>query len=228
MEEACQRFMNRICPHTKAKAIVIVPVIGSNEQGYQREDCPRPESCAACGSQGNLIGHGYYPRKPKDGQGAERIWIRRWKCKVCGRTMSVLPDFLLSYRHYVVRVIEAVLEERHEEKLSWAEVKEKNSPMGLPALRTMRRWCKAFGGEASRWLGGVQETLAQQDSFSGWLDPQGEALKAQTTAEALLVASEHFLAWGKTRWAEVAGYGRNERLRFLWLWGANRGLGRLV
>jgi len=142
--------------------------------------------------------------------------------------MSVLPDFLLSVRHYVFRVIEAVLETRHEEKLSWAAMKAKNGPEGFPTLRTMQRWCRAFGGEASRWLGAVQETLAQQDSFSAWLDPQGEALKAQTTDESLLVASEHLLAWGKTRWAEVARYGRNERLRFVWLWGANRGLGRLV
>jgi len=142
--------------------------------------------------------------------------------------MSVLPDFLLSHRHYVVRVIAGVLEDRLEGKLSWAEVKEKNSLAGLPALRTMQRWCKAYGGEAARWLGAVQETLAQQDSFSRWLDPQGEAPRAQTSAEALLAASEHLLAWGKTRWGEATAYGRNERLRFLWLWGANRGLGRLV
>ena len=55
-----------------------------------------------------------------------------------------------------------------------------------------------------------------------------EAQKVQTEAEALLVVSEHLLAWGKTQWTETAAYGRNERLRFLWLWGANRGLGRLV
>jgi len=46
--------------------------------------------------------------------------------------MSVLPDFLLSLRHYVVRVIEPVLEARHEEKLSWAAVKGKNDPENNP------------------------------------------------------------------------------------------------
>jgi hypothetical protein len=142
--------------------------------------------------------------------------------------MSVLPDFLLSFRHYVVRVIERVLVHRFEDKFSWSAMKENNGPTGLPVLRTLQRWCRAFGGEASRWLGAIHEALAQQDSFSLWLDPQGEALKAQTTAEALLAASEHLLAWGKTQWAEAMGYGRDERLRFLWLWGANRGLGRLV
>ena len=175
-----------------------------------------------------MIGHGNYPRKAKDERQAYRVEIKRWLCKVCGRTMSVLPDFLLSFRHYVVRVVEGVLENRLERKLSWAEVKAKNSSGDMPALRTKQRWCKSYGGEASRWLGAVEEQLARQDSFSSWLDPQGEAPRAQSAAEALLAASEHLLAWGKTQWAEAARYGRNERLRFLWLWGANRGLGRLV
>jgi hypothetical protein len=74
----------------------------------------------------------------------------------------------------------------------------------------------------------LQGTLAEQDSTSSWLDPQGEAAQVRNVAEALLAASEHLLAWGKTQWAELEGYGRNERLRFLWLWGANQGLGRLV
>lgn len=181
-----------------------------------------------CGSEGSLIGHGSYPRKAKDAQHGYPVEIKRWLCKVCGRTMAVLPDFLLSFRHYVVRVVEGVLEDHIERKLSWAKVKEKNSPANFPALRTMQRWCKAYGEEAVRWLGAAQETLAQQDSSSSWLDPQGEAPGAQTAAEALLVASEHLLAWGKTQWVAAAAYGRNERLRFLWLWGANRGLGRLV
>jgi hypothetical protein len=157
-----------------------------------------------------------------------RVWIKRWLCKVCGKTMSVLPDFLFSFRHYLVQVIQEVLEARFERKLHWAELKAECSEKGLPALRTMQRWCKSFGGEASRWLGAVQEVLAQQDSSSAWLDPHGEAPRAQSVAEALLGVSEYLLAWGKTQWAELGEYGRNERLCFLWLWGANRGLGRLV
>jgi hypothetical protein len=155
-------------------------------------------------------------------------WIKRWLCKECGKTVSALPDFLLSFRHYLLRVIQRVMEARFEQKLSWEEIEANFSKAGLPALRTIQRWCKSFGGEASRWLGRVQETLARQDSSSTWLDPQGEAPRAQTAAEALLTASEHLLAWGKTQWAETMGYGRNERMRFLWLWGANQGLGRLV
>jgi hypothetical protein len=60
------------------------------------------------------------------------------------------------------------------------------------------------------------------------LDPQGEAPQAANLAVALLTVSLHLLAWAKTQWPELAGYGLNDRLRFLGLWGSGRGLGRLV
>ena len=184
--------------------------------------------CPECGQEDSLVGHGYYRRKPKGLQAGFVIWIKRWRCLACHHTTSCLPNFILSFRHYLLSIIERVVMIRFERQVSWKQVEAQSAKQGTPALRTIQRWCKSFGGEALRWLGEVQETLARQDSASTWLDPQGEAPKAQTAAEGLLAASEHLLAWGKTRWTEAAAYGRNERLRFLWLWGANRGLGRLV
>jgi hypothetical protein len=60
------------------------------------------------------------------------------------------------------------------------------------------------------------------------LDPQGEAPQAANLVVALLAASLHLLAWAKVQWPELVGYGLNDRLRFLGLWGNGRGLGRLV
>jgi len=78
----------------------------------------------------------------------------------------------------------------------------------------------------------VERELAQQDSQSPWLDaiatPGGEPIQATSCGRALLQACMHLLAWGKTRWDELARYGLNERLRFLWQWGAKRGYARLV
>jgi hypothetical protein len=175
-----------------------------------------------------MIGHGYYRRKPRDQLQVYRLKIKRWLCKACGRTASVLPSFLVGYRHYLLRVIEAVLALRMEGLASWAVILVKCGGGGYPALRTMQRWCGSFGGQAERWLKAVQEWLAQQDSRSGWLDAQGEALRAGSPAQALLAVSEHLLAWGKSQWAELTEYGLEKRLSFLWLWGANQGLGRLV
>ena len=186
--------------------------------------------CELCGGEGCLIGHGYYLRKPKGriaGQDVGTVWIKRWFCKLCHGTISVLPDFLLAFRHYVVLVIQAVIEARWGCGKTWAVLEVECAEAGAPARRTMQRWCGSFAEQASRWLGAVQATLAQQDSRSAWLDPHGEALQGHL-AQALLGASEHLLAWGKTRWAEAAGYGRNDRVRFLWWWSSGRGLGRLV
>lgn len=186
--------------------------------------------CQQCGGVDCLIGHGYYLRKPK-GMMARKdvgVWIKRWLCKQCHRTISVLPDFLLVFRHYVVPVIQAVIEARCGCGRSWAALEAECAEAGAPARRTMQRWCGSFAEQARRWLGAVQATLAQQDSGSPWLDPHGESLQAQGPGQALLGAGEHLLAWGKTRWVEAVGYGRNDRLRFLWWWSSGRGLGRLV
>jgi len=134
---------------------------------------------------------------------------------LCHGTISVLPDFLLSFRHYVVPVIQAVIEARCGCGKTWVALEAECAEAGAPARRTMQRWCGSFAEQASRWLGAVQATLAQQDSRSAWLDPHGEALQAEHLAQALLGASEHLLAWGKTRWAEAAKYGRNDRVRFM-------------
>ena len=139
-----------------------------------------------------------------------------------------MPDFLLAHRHYLVRNIQAVLSERVEREKSWGEVKASCAEEGTPALRTMQRWDGSFAKQALRWLGKIQETLAVQDPGTPWLSPQGEAAQARSPAQALIRAIPHLLAWAKTQWAQLAGYGWNDRLRFLGLWGANRGLGRLV
>jgi hypothetical protein len=175
-----------------------------------------------------MIGHGYYRRKPRDQLQAYQMQIKRWRCKECGRTMSVLPSFMLRYRHYLLGTIEVVLALRFERLARWAAILAQVGGGGYPGLRTIQRWCGSFGKQAEWWLKAVQEWLSQQDSRSGWLDAQGEALRAGNCAQALLAASEHLLAWAQTQWAELAGYGLDKRLSFLWLWGAREGLGRLV
>lgn len=210
----------------------IVADFGCNEQEYssgsRHEDAPRPGGCLSCGQKGCLIGHGYYRRKPRDQLRAYPLRIKRWLCKECGRTNSVLPSFLLRHRHYLLRVIEVELVRRFEGQASWAVILAEYAGSGYPALRTLQRWCATFGEQAQRWLKAVQEWLAQQDSHSGWLDAQGEALQADSPEQALLTASEHLLAWAKSQWAELAEYGLEKRLSFLWQWGASQGLGRLV
>jgi hypothetical protein len=210
----------------------ILADFGCDERGYldqeKHQDSPRPGSCPGCGEKHCLIGHGFYQRKAQDEQRVYRIRVKRWLCKICHRSVSVLPNFLCPWRHYLVRVIHTVVTACFERSLNWKQVAQRSTCQGTPALRTMQRWCKAFAGYAPAWLAGVQTFLAQQDSPCTWLDPQGEAPQPENAATALLTASLHLLAWAKTAWSQLVGYSLNDRLRFLGLWGAERGLGRLM
>ena len=156
------------------------------------------------------------------------LHIKRWYCKACQRTVSLLPSFLLRFRHYLLDVIQLVVVTRFEDAVSWAQVSLRGAVEGVPSSRTIHRWCDSLAEHASLWWAAVQQTLAQQDAASPLLDPLGESAGPHVAPRALLQAALHLLAWAKTRWAEVVNYGLADRLRFLWHWGAGRGLGRLV
>lgn len=195
---------------------------------FSRLVFPRPECCPSCGTPRAFIGHGFYPRKPKDQTQVYRIWIKRWFCKACHTTLSVLPSFLLRFRHYLLVVIQQVVVARFEDNASWHQTAQQCAPDGLPSPRTIDRWCRSFAQQAAIWWAAVQATLARQDSASPALDPLGPAAGPLDAPCALLHASTHLLAWAKTRWPQVVDYGLIDRLRFLWHWGFGRGLVRLV
>lgn len=189
--------------------------------------CPyQPESCPDCATNGRLVKHGVYWRKPRDGEQVYRIAIHRWRCQACRRTVSALPDFLLRFRWYLLAVVSEVVVNRAEENASWSGLEA--VAQGAPVVRTMQRWWVSFSGQAVRWLAAIQTVLARQDSTSAWLDPRGEAVRVSGSAQVLLGAVGHLLAWAKSRWVELAPYGWKDRLRFAWLWGSQQGLGRLI
>ena len=189
---------------------------------------PRPECCPGCGMAHTFIGHGFYLRQPKDQTAVHQIWIKRWFCKACHTTLSVLPSFLLRFRHYLLGVIQQVIVARFEERASWHAIARQCGQDGLPSPRTIGRWCHAFAAQAASWWALVQATLAQQDSASPALDPLGPAAGPRDAPRALLHAATHLLAWAQTRWPEVVSYGLKDRLRFLWHFGWGHGLVRLV
>jgi len=189
---------------------------------------PRPSECPQCRVVGTLIGHGFYERKALSQTQAHVLRIKRWYCKACQRTISLLPSFVLRFRHYLLDVIQSVVVTRFEEAVSWAQVARRCAVEGAPSSRTIRRWCDSLAEHASVWWAAIQQTLAEHDATSPLLDPLGEAAGPRDAPRALLQAALHLLAWAKTRWSELAHYGLADRLRFLWHWGAGRGLGRLI
>jgi len=154
--------------------------------------------------------------------------LKRWYCTACQRTVSLLPSFLLCFRHYVLDVIQSVVVARFEDAASWTQVAGRCAVGGAPTSRTIHRWCDSFAAQAAVWWAAIQQVLAEHDAASPLLDPLGEAAGPRDAPRALLQAALHLLAWAKTQWSAVAHYGLADRLRLLWHWGAGRGLGRLI
>jgi len=67
--------------------------------------CPHPE----CRAADALIRWGTYERQARTGLVVYDIRVQRVRCKVCGRTHSLLPDFLHPYRHYVISLLQRVV-----------------------------------------------------------------------------------------------------------------------
>jgi hypothetical protein len=175
-----------------------------------------------------MIGHGFYPRKALGQVKVYVLRIKRWYCKACHQTVSLLPSFLLRFRHYLLVVIQSVVVTRFEDEASWAQVSRRCAAKGAPSPRTIRRWCDSLAEHAPLWWAAAQQTLAEHDAASPLLDPLGEAAGPRDAPRALLQAALHLLAWAKTQWSALADYGLEDRFRFLWHWGASRGLGRLL
>jgi len=212
--------------------MVIVTEFGCTVQayvaGFRQLVFPRPEACPHCHAPGVLIGHGFYPRKALDQAQSYAVRIKRWYCNACHSTTSTLPSFLFSYRQYLVAVIQPIVVARYEAASSLGKVAQACAPQGAPDVRTIQRWCSAFAEHASTWLASVHQTLAEHDAASPLLDPLGEAAGPRDAPCALLRTALHLLAWAKTQWPALIEYGLADRLRFLWHWGAGRGLGRLL
>jgi len=65
------------------------------------ETCPLQE----CGSKEPMVKHGFYVRWVICLQFCGRIRVRRYRCKACGRTVSMLPSFCIPQFTYSLEVI---------------------------------------------------------------------------------------------------------------------------
>jgi len=77
-------------------------------EAYHRRVQAPYTTCPQCASGRKLNVLGYYSRYSTDEQGQElSLWIKRFICKACGKTLSCLPHFVASYRLLHNRLIEA-------------------------------------------------------------------------------------------------------------------------
>lgn len=201
-------------------------------QRYQREFTqrvfPRPEICPQCAARDRLIGHGSYPRKVCDSHQEFAIRVKRLLCKVCRRTVALLPSFCLPHRHYLAAVIQRILDLRFRKRASWGTIRRHFAPSELPTLSTCRAWVDAFGNGAGRGLAALLQQLATWQQEPGKLELLLAELGALAEAPAqLIAATPHLVAWLRES-GFVLREGAGRWLPILTRWSQASKLGRLV
>jgi hypothetical protein len=109
--------------------------------------CPHP----ACRATSSLIRWGTYERWACTEGEDHRIRIQRIRCKVCGRTHSLLPDFLHPYRHYVIRLLQNTIYLYLIAGLGLGHLLRQMPGQG-PARSTVREWIRSFAYGAGELL----------------------------------------------------------------------------
>ena len=158
---------------------ILHPFTGTVQQYLQQLDDPnihRPGQCPQCEAKQPLTAHGFYTRTLAEAAFDGSIRVRRYLCRACRRTVSLLPEFALPYLRSSVTVIALFLIAR----LLRAETLNASLPNAAPYQRG-QFWARRFRAQAealSAALAGltkppsaqnfVQRALAMLES-SGWI-----------------------------------------------------------
>jgi len=129
---------------------ILHPFAGSLQQ-YRKEisepDRYRPDRCPQCDAKQPLTGHGFYSRTLVDAAFDGCIQVRRYLCRSCKRTVSLLPEFALPWLRFSIPVISLFLVARLLQGLTLAAAA---LAAGQPAMPYQRGqfWIRRFRQQA--------------------------------------------------------------------------------
>ncbi len=90
--------------------------------------------------QASIIGHGQRRKSAHDDQ-YDCLWVRRGRCRLCGKTFTVLPSWSLPYGHYTLRCRQQAWDAVCNEGEKWEQATPLcKDPTRLPDPSTLRRW----------------------------------------------------------------------------------------
>lgn len=98
----------------------------------------RPNHCPQCEAKQPLSGHGFYRRTLVDAAFDGVISVRRYLCRTCKRTVSLLPEFALPWLRFSITVIRC---------FSWHGCS-KASRSRLPRWRPGKPRCRISAGSS--------------------------------------------------------------------------------
>jgi hypothetical protein len=107
----------------------------------------RPRICPQCRSSCPLTAHGFYRRAVEGVDFDGSIRVRRYLCRLCRRTVSLLPEFVLPYVRFSVAVISLFLRARLLKGRSLSEAARTASQPHMPYQRG-QFWIRRFQQQA--------------------------------------------------------------------------------
>lgn len=129
---------------------ILHPFDGSIQQYLETISDPnrdRPDRCPQCQASKALIGHGFYCRNLVDADFDSTIRVRRYLCRLCKRTVSLLPHFALPWLRFSVTVIATFLMARLLQGLTLAAAALAARQPAMPYQRG-QFWIRRFRKQA--------------------------------------------------------------------------------
>ncbi len=133
-----------------AKTMTRIKYLGRTIREYLRyyQDVPPPcdENCPDCNRK--LYKHGRYYRMVITGKKARRIPIYRWYCPACGKTFSLLPDFLFRYQIHSGQLLQRAWLLRYVKGRSYSFIQTyfSQNVLGGVSYKTVKRWDRLWKG----------------------------------------------------------------------------------
>jgi hypothetical protein len=127
------------------------PFRGSIQQYIEEiSDCNRyrPGSCPQCQARCPLVACGFYCRSLVDIDFDGSIRVRRYLCRLCQRTVSLLPEFALPYLRFSLALIRFFLLARLRQGRSLREAAQAASQPSM-AYQRGQFWIRRFQKQAT-------------------------------------------------------------------------------
>jgi hypothetical protein len=146
-----------------------------------------------------LVCHGFYKRTVVELDWDGVIRVRRYLCKACGRTVSLLPEFVVPYLRFGIVVMAAFLKARLSSGQTLKAAAEAAKQPGMPYQRG-QQWVARFRSQAeslSAALAALVRPLAASDFVEkaiGMLEAAGWIAAHRFLFEQL---RQHLLGWPK-------------------------------
>ena len=127
-----------------------------------------PRQCPVC-RRHTVIGHGRRFRQAHDDR-HERIWARRGICHPCGKTFTILPEWLAPSGHFTLRCRQQACESIAAGDSIEQAAPHCKDPSRSPDPSTLRRWAQRRLLSVCCWVqaGTIGEHLLRAPTILAW------------------------------------------------------------